>query len=207
MIEAAALGRPWTVTSGDEVNDWMYVIDAARAVLKAAEVHNTEARAITVGGEVATTEKAVAPLNVWIPGRELALRRGAATSLPSSDLMQRSGSWDMSRPTVYAAAFSSQQMPFDDARDSRWWCDVRITHVDVARVSALFPEPLRFEEREMETNTAVVVEVRDRSGLTGLGYAPTFGFGMTPSAAHVERDFAPWLPTRTMQLLVTPLRA
>lgn len=68
---------------------------------------------------------------------------------------------------------------------------MRIASVDVAVVSAPFPQPLRFAEQPLTTNTAVVVHVQEAGGAVGFGYAPTFGFGTQALQSHVADDFAP----------------
>ena len=54
---------------------------------------------------------------------------------------------------------------------------MRIVRCDVASVAAPFPQPLRFSEAAMTTNTAVVVHLEEADGAIGFGYAPTFNFG------------------------------
>jgi L-alanine-DL-glutamate epimerase-like enolase superfamily enzyme len=68
---------------------------------------------------------------------------------------------------------------------------MRIVRAQVTAVAAAFPKPLRFSERPMTTNTAVVAQLEDAEGPVGFGYLPTFGFGTGAVQRHVADDFAP----------------
>jgi L-alanine-DL-glutamate epimerase-like enolase superfamily enzyme len=70
---------------------------------------------------------------------------------------------------------------------------MRIVRAAVAAVAAEFPRPLRFRERPMTVNTAVVALLEEAGGAVGLGYAPTFDFGTAALRTHVADDFVPRL--------------
>jgi L-talarate/galactarate dehydratase len=68
---------------------------------------------------------------------------------------------------------------------------VQIISTYAAGVAAAFPTPLRFRERAMTTNTAVIAQLEEAGGAVGFGYVPTFGFGTEAVRRHVVDDFAP----------------
>jgi UDP-glucose 4-epimerase len=78
LIEGAALGGRCVVDAADERYDWMYVADAARAVLLAMQAGPTPSGALTVCGEAATTRQVAEMLGEWFPQAELELRAGSA---------------------------------------------------------------------------------------------------------------------------------
>ena len=69
--------------------------------------------------------------------------------------------------------------------------ELRIVKADIVSVAAPFPEPLRFGETPMTTNTAVVAHLEEAGGAVGFGYVPTFGFGTEALRRHAADDFAP----------------
>jgi nucleoside-diphosphate-sugar epimerase len=85
MIESAAFGRRCVVEAADTRNDWMYVGDAARSVLMAVHAGPLSERALTVGGEVATTREVATMLQAWFPTSELVLRDGAGDLVADFD--------------------------------------------------------------------------------------------------------------------------
>jgi UDP-glucose 4-epimerase len=70
LIEGAARGEPIVVAGSSDRYDWMYATDAARSVLLALEAAGTSSRALTVGGEVATTGDVADLLSGWFPAAE-----------------------------------------------------------------------------------------------------------------------------------------
>ena len=85
LIEGAALGERRVIDSADQRNDWMYVGDAARSVLLATRASRTTARAITVGGETATTRSVAEMLRTWFPGAEFILADGGSDLVADFD--------------------------------------------------------------------------------------------------------------------------
>jgi UDP-glucose 4-epimerase len=77
LIEGAALGRRCVVEAADERYDWMYVADAARAVLLAMHAGPAPSGVLTVCGEAATTREAAELLSAWFPEADLVVRPGS----------------------------------------------------------------------------------------------------------------------------------
>lgn len=85
MIEAAALSRPCTVEFADEKRAWMYVTDAARAVLLALAAGPVASFALTLCSEVATTRQAGGLLTDLFPGAELEMLSGTTDLVADYD--------------------------------------------------------------------------------------------------------------------------
>lgn len=67
LIERPALGLPCRLPLGEAVYDWLYVVDAARLVVRALCVGKTASRNFNVGCEVASIRKAAAMIKEWLP--------------------------------------------------------------------------------------------------------------------------------------------
>jgi L-talarate/galactarate dehydratase len=83
---------------------------------------------------------------------------------------------------------------------------IRIVRADVNAVAAPFPQPLRFGQRPLTTNTAVVVQLVDSAGAVGFGYAPTFGMGTAALESLIRDDFAPQLMGVVLQSAADAVR-
>ena len=70
---------------------------------------------------------------------------------------------------------------------------MRIVRASVAAVAAPYPRPLLLAPEPTVTNTAVIVHLYERDGCTGLGYAPTFGFGTQAVRSFIADDLVPRL--------------
>jgi nucleoside-diphosphate-sugar epimerase len=81
LIEGAALGRRCIVEAGDTKNDWMYVADAARSVLRAMQATSLSSGALTVGGDVASTREVAELLLTWFPDAEVDVLPGTGDDL------------------------------------------------------------------------------------------------------------------------------
>jgi UDP-glucose 4-epimerase len=73
LIEGAALGRPVVVAAPDQRDDWMYVEDAARSLVLAADAGPVGSPALTVGGTRASVREIAALLAGWFPDAPIEL--------------------------------------------------------------------------------------------------------------------------------------
>jgi nucleoside-diphosphate-sugar epimerase len=71
-----ALGKPSRVPFGDDINNWLYVEDAARAMVLASKVASTETKAFTVDGDIRSFAEVVAYIKSLNPGADIALLPG-----------------------------------------------------------------------------------------------------------------------------------
>ena len=67
LVERPALGLPCRLPLAEAVYDWLYVVDAARLVVRALCVGKTANRNFNVGCEVASIRKAAAMIKEWLP--------------------------------------------------------------------------------------------------------------------------------------------
>ena len=72
-----ALDMPGRVPYGDdEIINWLYVEDAARAVVLACRSATTKTRSFNIDGEIHTVKEAVDLLKKFVPGAKVTLLSG-----------------------------------------------------------------------------------------------------------------------------------
>lgn len=76
LMENPAIGKPGRVPLGDDVPDWLYVDDAARATVLAARVPKTKTRAYNVGGEIRSIKEVAEYVRKLLPGADITLLPG-----------------------------------------------------------------------------------------------------------------------------------
>ena len=76
LIEKPALGEKIVVPHGDSTLNWLYVKDAATAVISACYAENIEHRIFNIGGEAAKVRKAVDYLKTLLPDANIDLGQG-----------------------------------------------------------------------------------------------------------------------------------
>jgi len=76
LMENPALGKPSRVPFGDDVPDWLYVDDAARATLMAANTPRTKSRAYNISGELRSMKEVAEYVRKLLPDADITLRPG-----------------------------------------------------------------------------------------------------------------------------------
>jgi len=79
LIVNPALGKPGEITIGGS-NDWMYVEDAARAIVLASRAKTTKTRVFNVTGDLRTMAEAVDYVKKLIPDAQLTVKPGPRRS-------------------------------------------------------------------------------------------------------------------------------
>lgn len=77
LINKPALGEKGIVPFGDDLRDWLYVDDAARAAVLTAEVPATNSRAFIVSGDLRPVREVAAYLCRLVPGAAIELLPGS----------------------------------------------------------------------------------------------------------------------------------
>lgn len=77
LIDKPVMGEPARVPYGDDAPNWLWIEDAARAVLLAATGRATKTRSFNICGEVRPMTDAVAIIQNLLPGASLELEPGA----------------------------------------------------------------------------------------------------------------------------------
>ena len=80
FIKPVLLGVPGRVPFGDDVHNWLYVEDAARALVTAAWAGMTKTRAFTAGGDVRSTAEVAAYVKKRVPEADITLLPGQFTN-------------------------------------------------------------------------------------------------------------------------------
>jgi len=80
FIKPTLLGLPGRVPFGDDVHNWLYVEDAARALVVAAQAGTTKTRAFTAGGDVRSTAEVAAYVKKKVPEADITLLPGHFTN-------------------------------------------------------------------------------------------------------------------------------
>ena len=80
FIKPVLLGVPGRVPFGDDVHNWLYVEDAARALVTAAWAGVTKTRAFTAGGDVRSTAEVAAYVRKRVPEADITLLPGRFTN-------------------------------------------------------------------------------------------------------------------------------
>jgi UDP-glucose 4-epimerase len=80
FIKPVLLGVPGKVPFGDDVHNWLYVEDAARALVTAAWAGVTKTRAFTAGGDVRSTAEVAAYVKKRVPEADITLLPGRFTN-------------------------------------------------------------------------------------------------------------------------------
>lgn len=81
LMERPALGQPGRAPFADEMVNWGYVEDIARAILAAVDAAAPRARLYTIGGEVATVREAAQHVRALLPEADLTLAVDGTTGL------------------------------------------------------------------------------------------------------------------------------
>lgn len=76
LMVKPALGKPGAVPYGDEIINWLYVEDAARAVVMASEKATTKTRAFNIDGDIRPVAEAADYVRKLIPVADLRLLPG-----------------------------------------------------------------------------------------------------------------------------------
>ena len=76
LFRKPALGQTGRVPSGDSIHNWIYVEDAARALVMASQVNQTKSRAFTAGGYFCSIRDVAAYIKSLIPGADIVLLPG-----------------------------------------------------------------------------------------------------------------------------------
>jgi len=76
MIEAAALGKPYTVPFGDDEVDWQYVEDVSRSIVMSCSCPTTKTRVFTVKGGLWSVKEGFDYIKKLIPSADLTLEPG-----------------------------------------------------------------------------------------------------------------------------------
>ena len=88
------LGKPGKVPCGDDINNWLYVEDAARVMIMASKVDTTKTRAFTVDGDVRSFAEAAAYVKSLIPEADITLlpgRTGFASNFDTAPVREEIG--------------------------------------------------------------------------------------------------------------------
>jgi UDP-glucose 4-epimerase len=80
FIKPVLLGVPGRVPFGDDVHNWLYVEDAARALVTAAWAGTTKTHAFTAGGDVRSTAEVAAHVRKRVPEADITLLPGHFTN-------------------------------------------------------------------------------------------------------------------------------
>jgi nucleoside-diphosphate-sugar epimerase len=78
LIDKPVRGEPGRVPYGDDAVSWLWVEDAARALVLAARAENLSAPAYNIGGETRTLREAAEIARRLVPGAEITLKPGTA---------------------------------------------------------------------------------------------------------------------------------
>jgi UDP-glucose 4-epimerase len=76
LIEHPVSGQKVVVPDGDSTNNWLYVKDAANAVLLACYAENVKTRLLNIAGEAATIRDAAGYVRKVLPGARIELLLG-----------------------------------------------------------------------------------------------------------------------------------
>ena len=76
MIEAAALGKPYTVPFGDDEVDWQYVEDVSRSIVMSCSCPTTKTRVFNVKGGLWSVKEGFDYVKKLIPSADLSLEPG-----------------------------------------------------------------------------------------------------------------------------------
>jgi len=76
LVEKPALGKPGKVPFSDDTVNWIYVDDAARATMMAANSPKTKTKAFTVGGYRHSLREVAAYIKSIVPGADITLQPG-----------------------------------------------------------------------------------------------------------------------------------
>ena len=76
LIDKPALGRPGVVPHGDEILDWLYVEDAARAVVLASKALNNRSIGLNICGERSTVLGVATRVKHLFPNAQLEMQPG-----------------------------------------------------------------------------------------------------------------------------------
>ena len=76
LVTYPALGQPGDVPLGEDTHNWLYVKDAAKALITAACVEKTVNRCFTTGGDVASVVEAADIVRTIIPDAQITLQPG-----------------------------------------------------------------------------------------------------------------------------------
>lgn len=77
LIDKPALGQPGVVPHGDEILDWLYVEDAARAVVLASKALNNRSVGLNICGERSTVQGVATRLKYLVPEAQLEVQPGS----------------------------------------------------------------------------------------------------------------------------------
>ena len=77
LIDKPALDQPATLPNGDDVHNFLYVEDAARAVVLASQTDDTSSIALNVPGEDERVTDAVAIVRELLPDAEIEVQAGS----------------------------------------------------------------------------------------------------------------------------------
>jgi len=80
FVKPVLLGIPGRVPYGDDIHNWLYVEDAARALVIAAEAETTETRAFTAGGDIRSTSEVASYIRKRVPEADITLLPGYFTN-------------------------------------------------------------------------------------------------------------------------------
>jgi UDP-glucose 4-epimerase len=80
FIKPVLLGVPGRVPFGDDVHNWLYVEDAARALVTGAWAGRTRTRAFTAGGDVRSTAEVAESVKRRVPEADITLLPGRFTN-------------------------------------------------------------------------------------------------------------------------------
>jgi UDP-glucose 4-epimerase len=80
FLKPVLLGVPGRVAFGDDVHNWLYVEDAARALVTAAWAGTTKTRAFTAAGDVRSTVEVAAHVRKRVPEADITLLPGRFTN-------------------------------------------------------------------------------------------------------------------------------
>jgi nucleoside-diphosphate-sugar epimerase len=76
LIDKPALGQPGVVPHGDEIIDWLYVEDAARAVVLATKALNNRSIGLNICGERSTMRGVATRVKHLLPEARLEVQAG-----------------------------------------------------------------------------------------------------------------------------------
>jgi nucleoside-diphosphate-sugar epimerase len=102
-----ALGQPARVPFGEAIHNWLYVEDAARALVLASQVDKTKGYAFTAGGYAVSVPDVAAYMKKLVPGAEITLLPGKAPlaynfdSEPAAEELKFRPEWKVERSAEY----------------------------------------------------------------------------------------------------------
>ena len=103
LIEKPAVGKPGKVPYGDDVPNWLYVDDAARATVLAAKVARTNTMAFNISGDIRSTSEVADYVRKLLPEADITLRPGIlglcwkVDATPIKEELGFSSEWPMER--------------------------------------------------------------------------------------------------------------